>query len=158
MEHLPLKVYPDDKCRWGFTVACNDCVMERSNRRSERHVHFNLPILQPVIIWQDYACDYCQRKGVVEPAFLPYCVITFMENEEDQIRCEGRSFALDRAYNLIGEHYFITMHDRNHFIESDRRFFPTYEHQSPKWARELRDQSIPHVARWTDYYEEGREF
>ena len=78
----------------------------------------------------------------------PYVVILFPDTSPKQ------AFTLDRAYNYIGDSIevwgWIKM---GNIIETSTDFFPSFDYQSPRWARELKDQGHRHIALWTNYYE-----
>lgn len=77
-----------------------------------------------------------------------YVVILFPDVSPKQ------AFCLDRGYNYIGDDIKlwgkIQMGD---IIETSNEFFPTFDYQSPSWARQLLENGARHIALWTNYYE-----
>ena len=74
-----------------------------------------------------------------------YCLIYFPDLQ--------KGFALDRKYDFITDDRDsweeIKMGD---IIEHDSTFFPTFDYQSPQWARDAY-RKHRHIALWTNYYE-----
>ena len=70
-----------------------------------------------------------------------YCLILFPTS--------GKAFYLNRAYEFIGDDKKIWGKiELGQIVESSRTFFPTFEYQYPKWAKELHDKQVPHIALW----------
>ena len=73
-----------------------------------------------------------------------YCTIYFP--------IQRKAFALDRNYQYITDDKELWKKLRiETVIEADDKFFPTFNHQSPAWARQLKESGCPHIALWTVY-------
>jgi len=73
-----------------------------------------------------------------------YCTIYFPSKR--------RAFALDRNYQYITDDKELWRKLKlEDVVEVDSKFFPTFDHQSPLWARQLKEDGCVHIALWTGY-------
>ena len=57
-----MKAYPDSKCAWGYKMVCGDCVNKAVNSRSEAHIDFANPIVNPPAVNKFHPCEICGKK------------------------------------------------------------------------------------------------